>query len=201
MAVYVECPSRPPRTLYDEHVTVHGPGYEKVYLPVDPEQSASRKARERYAKDLAAHAELLRLQKSEIMPPRPGPVFLCGDKIDQEPFCACGHTAEMLCDYPMGHGLTCDLPVCWCCSRFKVQGTSTKIATCASSTSPSSSERHGWNESTRGRPRESDTIARWYPSCPRTRQTSPKCYGQGSATTTTIVALGASAFRILPAAP
>ena len=51
------------------------------------------------------------------MPPRLEPVFLCGQKVQQDPFCPCGHTAEMLCDYPMGRGKTCDLPLCWCCRK------------------------------------------------------------------------------------
>lgn len=32
MAVFVECPSRLPHTLYDEHVEVHGSGYDQMYL-------------------------------------------------------------------------------------------------------------------------------------------------------------------------
>ena len=117
MAVHIECPRRPPRTLYDECVTVNGPDYERKYLPVDPGPGASRRARERYAKEMAAHADLLRRQKEFVMPPRAAPIFLCGQKVAQEPFCNCGHTSEMLCDYPIGDGKTCDLPVCWCCSR------------------------------------------------------------------------------------
>jgi hypothetical protein len=40
-------------------------------------------------------------------------MFVCGDfKIEA---CACGHTADFLCDYPMGRGKTCDLALCGCC--------------------------------------------------------------------------------------
>ena len=117
MTVYVECPRRPPRTLYDELVTVHDPDYERQYLPVDPGPHAGSRARARYAKELAAHAALLAKQKEVVMPPREGMSFLCGRIFEQAPFCPCGHTAEMLCDYPMGEGRTCDLPVCWCCSK------------------------------------------------------------------------------------
>jgi hypothetical protein len=98
-------------------VTVHGPGYDKLYLPGDPGPAAGRRAQERYAKDLAQHSDLLRRQKALVMEPNPGAYFLCGEKVEQEPFCHCGHTAEMLCDYPMGEGKTCDLAVCWCCSK------------------------------------------------------------------------------------
>lgn len=117
MAVCIECPSRPARTLFDECVTVHGPDYERGDMPVDPGPAAHPRARERYQRELAGHADLLRRQKALIVEPRSAPVFLCGEGLKSDPLCACGHTAEMLCDYPMGRGKTCDLPVCWCCSR------------------------------------------------------------------------------------
>lgn len=117
MAIHIECPSRPTRTLYDEHVEFCGTDYEKRRRPVDPGPLASESARRRFAKDLAAHEDLIRRQKARVMEPLPGPQFLCGQKVQQDPFCSCGHTAEMLCDYPMGRGKTCDLAVCWCCSK------------------------------------------------------------------------------------
>jgi hypothetical protein len=114
MAIYIECPSRPAKTLYDLNVEA-GLSVE-CHLPTDPGPNASRAARERFAKDLATYHRIRNGQMNTIVEPVPGPQFICG-KIEQEPFCACGHTAEMLCDYPMGDGKTCDLPVCWCCSR------------------------------------------------------------------------------------
>lgn len=41
--------------------------------------------------------------------------FLCGDFVP-EPICRCGHIAGLLCDYPIGRGKTCDLPICPKCS-------------------------------------------------------------------------------------
>jgi hypothetical protein len=119
MAVFVECPKRPTRTMYDEMSTAHGHDCETecTYRPVDPGPNASRRDRAQYEKGMAAHMDLMCRQKALVIEPRKEPHFLCGDKVEQEPFCACGHTAEMLCDYPMGCGKTCDLPVCWCCSR------------------------------------------------------------------------------------
>jgi hypothetical protein len=39
-----------------------------------------------------------------------GVAFICGAGI--VPCAVCGHVAEALCDYPMGAGKTCDLPLC-----------------------------------------------------------------------------------------
>ena len=36
---------------------------------------------------------------------------------DRAPVCACGITAEYLCDYPIGGGKTCDLNLCDRCKR------------------------------------------------------------------------------------
>lgn len=87
--IYVECPSRPRRTLQDLH-EMAGHGH--------------------------ADEDLVERRRAVIVEPNSTLIIFCGT-IDPEPMCACGHTAEMLCDYPMGRGKTCDLPVCWCCSR------------------------------------------------------------------------------------
>jgi hypothetical protein len=42
-----------------------------------------------------------------------GQTFLCGDI--EVAVCACGHSADFLCDYPIGRGKTCDLALCYCC--------------------------------------------------------------------------------------
>lgn len=52
--------------------------------------------------------------ETRLMPRFEGPVFICG-KIKPEPVCRCGHSADFLCDQPVGGGKTCDLPLCWCC--------------------------------------------------------------------------------------
>lgn len=42
-----------------------------------------------------------------------GPVILCGDlKVE---VCACGYASDFLCDYPVGKGKTCGLPLCEKC--------------------------------------------------------------------------------------
>lgn len=117
MTIYVECPKRPMRTIYDEYCLVHGHECDVADRPTPPGPMASKREMDRFAKDLAVYEDLMRRQKAFVMPPRTEPVFLCGQKVEQTPFCACGHTAEMLCDYPMGKGETCDLPLCWCCRR------------------------------------------------------------------------------------
>jgi len=104
----------PHRTLYDANVAA-GEAIER-HLPKDPGPRASPRERRRYQKDLATYNQILAAQKREIVKPLPGLTFICGS-IEPAPFCACGHTAEMLCDYPMGEGKTCDLAVCWCCSK------------------------------------------------------------------------------------
>jgi hypothetical protein len=44
------------------------------------------------------------------------PATVCGPG-KQEPICACGYVAEILCDWPMGDGKTCDLPLCPSCAH------------------------------------------------------------------------------------
>jgi hypothetical protein len=40
-------------------------------------------------------------------------VAMCGEvKVDQCGFGECEYMAEYLCDWPMGNGSTCDLPIC-----------------------------------------------------------------------------------------
>jgi hypothetical protein len=43
-------------------------------------------------------------------------MIVCGEDLDW-PVCACGITAEYLCDYPIGKGKTCDLNLCDRCKR------------------------------------------------------------------------------------
>lgn len=42
--------------------------------------------------------------------------FMCGDG-KPEPLCPCWHLADILCDYPVGRGKTCDLPLCPDCAH------------------------------------------------------------------------------------
>ena len=42
-------------------------------------------------------------------------MFICGPGIDSSDFCRCGEVAETLCDFPVGDGKTCDLPMCEDC--------------------------------------------------------------------------------------
>lgn len=111
--IFVECPKRPPQTLYDVlgQFRPHSD-----FSPVKPADDADRLAWARYRTALAKEADLHARQKATLVEPCAAPMFICGD-IDPEPFCACGHTAELLCDHPMGDGRTCDLPLCWCCGK------------------------------------------------------------------------------------
>lgn len=46
--------------------------------------------------------------------------YICGSGVETSDVCRfCGHLAEHLCDYPVGDGKTCDLPLCGEC-RTKV---------------------------------------------------------------------------------
>jgi len=44
---------------------------------------------------------------------KPDVVFACGSGI--RPCANCGQVADFLCDYPVGEGKTCDLPICSQC--------------------------------------------------------------------------------------
>lgn len=109
--IYIECPSRPKRTLYDLTADL---GLSEA--PVKPKRGAWEGEWFRYKRELAAHEELIERQKATIVEPSSSPLFICGD-VEPEPFCPCGHTSEFLCDHPMGAGGTCDLKLCWCCRR------------------------------------------------------------------------------------
>jgi hypothetical protein len=111
--IYIECPKRPPRTMFDM-VGLIRPHSE--FSPVKPAPNAGEIAWRRYRNEVAREAELHAAQKAKFVEPCRAPMFICGD-IEPEPFCACGHTSEMLCDHPMGNGGTCDLNLCWCCGR------------------------------------------------------------------------------------
>ena len=42
-------------------------------------------------------------------------IFSCGDG-PADPICRCCHLADLLCDYPVGGGKTCDMPMCGDCA-------------------------------------------------------------------------------------
>ena len=54
------------------------------------------------------YRETIKLEESNL-------VWVCGEGI--RPCQACGRVADYLCDYPMGHGKTCDLPLCNDCRQ------------------------------------------------------------------------------------
>ena len=112
--IYIECPNKPAQSMYDT-LAILRPHSE--FSPVKPAPNAGDLAWRRYRIALAAEADMHARQKAKLIKPSTAPAFICGDGIEPEPFCRCGHTAEMLCDHPMGAGGTCDLPLCWCCSR------------------------------------------------------------------------------------
>jgi len=45
-----------------------------------------------------------------------GLIFMCG-ALKPESLCPCGHPGDFLCDWPVGDGKTCDLPLCKCCAN------------------------------------------------------------------------------------
>jgi hypothetical protein len=44
-------------------------------------------------------------------------MWICGQDIEPLDACKCGFVADRLCDYPIGDGKTCDLPLCADCAR------------------------------------------------------------------------------------
>jgi hypothetical protein len=43
-------------------------------------------------------------------------IITCGSA-PQEPICSCGYVSDFLCDWPVGDGKTCDLPLCEVCAH------------------------------------------------------------------------------------
>ena len=43
--------------------------------------------------------------------------FICGPMAADSALCRCSHLADLLCDWPIGDGKTCDLPLCRCCAK------------------------------------------------------------------------------------
>lgn len=52
----------------------------------------------------------------EMLPMGDGLIFTCGENLVIE-ICRCGHEGAFLCDYPIGKGQTCDVPMCEGCRR------------------------------------------------------------------------------------
>ncbi|WP_337177550.1 hypothetical protein [Paludisphaera sp.] len=50
-----------------------------------------------------------------FQPDDEAPIFLCGDL---GPRCSCGCVTEILCDFPVGKGMTCDKRLCGHCSHL-----------------------------------------------------------------------------------
>ena len=86
--------------------TVHGwaPSQNELFRTVD-----GRRVRKTEAEVLA---DQIAEEKRIVLPSLDG-AFICGD-FD---VCACGCVAEILCDYPMGRGKTCDIALCESCAR------------------------------------------------------------------------------------
>jgi hypothetical protein len=111
LALYIGCPRKPPQTLYDAMGVIAPP--EKP--PKKPKRGACDIALARYRRGLAEFNALVAKQKAKVMKPIDR-MFYCGDGVPEETYCGCGHSAELLCDFPTDAG-TCDKPICWCCSR------------------------------------------------------------------------------------
>jgi hypothetical protein len=100
----------PPMTLREAKDAM---GFDCEYREFSPPKDlgldqAVREFERRKAEWDAAHAS-----KENIAPD--AAVFMCGDIVI--PVCACGTAADYLCDYPVGHGKTCDLNLCVTCRR------------------------------------------------------------------------------------
>lgn len=54
---------------------------------------------------------------------RPGPIWMCGDGPGGTTCSRCPELSERLCDYPLGNGETCDLPLCDGCAVEQLPAT------------------------------------------------------------------------------
>lgn len=62
------------------------------------------------------HVEQIAHEKATILPGVGG--IFCGDAFTTKSVCSrCGLYADILCDFPMGKGTTCDLPLCDDCTH------------------------------------------------------------------------------------
>lgn len=60
------------------------------------------------------------LEQRKKCRPSESAIFMCGDDTEAA-VCQCRYLADLLCDYPMGKGKTCDAPLCAGC-RVKQVG-------------------------------------------------------------------------------
>lgn len=66
----------------------------------------------------AAREDATPKQLNEVIDPGGKAAFICGAGIKPgEDVCVCGRLSGFLCDWPVGGGKTCDLPLCSDCAR------------------------------------------------------------------------------------
>ncbi|MDQ1344853.1 MAG: hypothetical protein QG586_383 [Pseudomonadota bacterium] len=63
-----------------------------------------------------ATADQLKALDAEMKTNEETPLWICGAG-EPEHVCSCGFVSDLLCDYPMGDGKTCDLPLCSTCAK------------------------------------------------------------------------------------
>ena len=66
----------------------------------------------RHAKPLAScqHCRVVEAPRTTMLPA--STTIMCGEDLDVVACGVCGCYADLLCDFPMGRGKTCDLPIC-----------------------------------------------------------------------------------------
>lgn len=69
--------------------------------------------------DAEIFAEQVAEERRIVLPGPDERMFLCGSDLDldAEKCAHCGYLGDLLCDYPVGRGKTCDLPLCEICAR------------------------------------------------------------------------------------
>lgn len=106
MACYVT--KQPPMTLFEaKEILGWEHGWDALHKDRFKVVDGHRLVRKTDAEILA---EQLRIEKTREVGIG-GPIIFCGDKLTIEQ-CACGALADLLCDYPMGKGKTCDMQLC-----------------------------------------------------------------------------------------
>jgi hypothetical protein len=68
-------------------------------------------------RDIKARALDIRGTVDDLLEEEATDWYFCGPDLKAEPECRDGYTADLLCDYPMGDGKTCDAPLCEDCAH------------------------------------------------------------------------------------
>jgi hypothetical protein len=94
----------PPMSLYEAKEAA---GFEHGFTVDTMRREGDRLVRRTEEEMLA---EAVAFERETMLEPLEN-LWMCGDG-HPEPLCECGRITDLLCDYPMGRGKTCDKPMC-----------------------------------------------------------------------------------------